>query len=66
MSAARLRGVSLILDMLSISGAAGVIYGLHEIYAPLAWIAGGTGSIVLSYLLSKRMHADADGSTHPT
>lgn len=66
MSVARLRVVSMTLDTLSISGAACVVYGLHEIYAPLAWIAGGTGSIVLSYLLSKRIHADADGPTHAT
>lgn len=66
MSAARRLVVSMSLDTVSISGAACVLWGLNEIYAPLAWIAGGTGLIALSYLLSKRIHADADGSTHTT
>lgn len=32
---------SIVLDLAALAGFASVMYGCHEVYAPLPWIVGG-------------------------
>jgi hypothetical protein len=41
-------------DLLFLFGSAAIVYGVHTIYAPLAWIAGGAIAVRAAWLASAR------------
>lgn len=40
-------------DFLTAGGAAALLYGVHSIYAPAAWILGGLGVLALGGTLAR-------------
>jgi hypothetical protein len=41
-------------DLVFLSGSAAIVYGVHRIYAPLAWIVGGAIAVRAAWLASAR------------